>query len=236
MSYSYALPLLCKHCGKPVLSIEDIGRISTTQLEYRCDSCGGMTENPLTKRCPRCNKLTPRLETRCSSCGNVLPLDLDGMVRAGIADPAWLRPERPSPLRGRGLTEATINAARLGWVRSVMIPKRDGVGYFKASGIAIPWINRDHPTLVKIRRPEGRTPKYVEAFRDHPRIYPGPEAIWLGAPLVITEGELDALLLGQELGGAGRRRDLRECVGPARRVALLGDVARPCRVCRHRWG
>src|SRR5215472_11011646 len=54
--------------------------------------------------------------------------------------------------------------------------------------------------MVKIRQPEGRTPKYVEAFRDRPRIYPGLEAIRTGKPLVITEGEFDALLLGQELG------------------------------------
>src|SRR5215472_3361992 len=54
--------------------------------------------------------------------------------------------------------------------------------------------------MVKIRQPEGRTPKYVEAFRDRPRIYPGLEAIRPGKPLIITEGEFDALLLGQELG------------------------------------
>ena len=35
---------------------------------------------------------------------------------------------------------------------------------------------------------------------DRPRIYPGPEAIRPGVPLVIAEGEFDALLLGQELG------------------------------------
>src|SRR5262249_28373405 len=98
-------------------------------------------------------------------------------------------------LRGRGLTNPTIRAARLGRVRSVMIPKRDGVGFFKASGITIPWWDRDRLALVKIRQPGGRTPKYAEAFRDCPRIYPGLQTIRPGAPLIIVEGEFDALLL-----------------------------------------
>src|SRR5262249_33015128 len=67
----------------------------------------------------------------------------------------------------------------------------------------IPWFDGDRLTLVKIRQPEGRTPKYVEVFRDRPRLYPGSEAIRPGKPLVICEGELDALLLGQELADLG---------------------------------
>jgi hypothetical protein len=56
--------------------------------------------------------------------------------------------------------------------------------------------------MVKLRQPEGHQPKYIEAFRDPSRIvcYPGPEAIHTGRPLVATEGEFDALVLGQALG------------------------------------
>jgi Toprim-like len=64
----------------------------------------------------------------------------------------------------------------------------------------IPWLEGDRLALVKIRRPEGSEPKYAEAFRDRPAIYPGPEAVRPGKPLLIVEGELDALLLGQALG------------------------------------
>ena len=55
--------------------------------------------------------------------------------------------------------------------------------------------------LVKIRQPEGRKPKYAEAFRDRPAIYPAPSIVRPGKPLVIVEGEFDALLLGEALGG-----------------------------------
>ncbi len=82
-----------------------------------------------------------------------------------------------------------------------MIPKRDGVGYFKASGVTIPWFDRDRLTLVKIRRPKGSTPRYAEAFRDRPEVFPSMESIRPGLPLVIVEGEFDAMLLGQELAG-----------------------------------
>jgi len=46
---------------------------------------------------------------------------------------------------------------------------------------------------------EGTKPKYAEAFRDRPGMFPDPAVIEPGAPLVIVEGEFDALLLGQEL-------------------------------------
>jgi hypothetical protein len=64
----------------------------------------------------------------------------------------------------------------------------------------IPWIEADRLTLVKIRRPTGSEPKYVEAYRDHPSIFPTPESVRPGKPLVVVEGEFDALLLSQALG------------------------------------
>ena len=120
-------------------------------------------------------------------------------------------------LRGRGFTNDTIRAARLGWTSCVMIPKKDGTGSWKALGITIPWRDGDRLALVKIRQPEGRKPKYAEAYRFRPRMYPAPEAVCPGKPLVIVEGEFDALLLGQVLGelaavltlgsASARRRD-----------------------------
>jgi DNA primase len=102
-------------------------------------------------------------------------------------------------LRGRGLIEATIKAARLGWTPEVTLPTADGVRYWRASGIVIPWTERDRLTVVKIRQPEGKTPKYAEAYRDRPTLFPGPSVVRPGKPLIIVEGEFDALLLGQEL-------------------------------------
>jgi DNA primase len=102
-------------------------------------------------------------------------------------------------LHGRALTDATIRAARLGYVASVWIPTREQDRCYQARGVVIPWFEADRLTLVKIRQGEGAKPKYAEAFRDRPRIYPGQEAIQPGRPLIIAEGEFDALLLGQEL-------------------------------------
>lgn len=103
-------------------------------------------------------------------------------------------------LKGRGLTEATIKAARLGVVQTAEIPKKDGSGTWPASGIVIPWMAHDRLAMVKIRQPEGRKPKYAEAYRDRPTLFPAPSVVRIGDPLVIVEGEFDALLLGQALG------------------------------------
>jgi hypothetical protein len=65
----------------------------------------------------------------------------------------------------------------------------------------MPWFIGDRLTLVKVRLPEGSKRKYAEAFRERPSLYPRPEAIEVGRPLVIAEGEFDSLLLGQELAG-----------------------------------
>ena len=101
----------------------------------------------------------------------------------------------------RCLSAATIRSARLGWTPGTMVPTRDGDRAFHASGIAIPWFAGDRLALVKLRQPPGRKPKYAEAFRDPARLvcFPGPETIRPGRPLVVVEGEFDALLLGQEL-------------------------------------
>lgn len=97
----------------------------------------------------------------------------------------------------RCLAPETIRSARLG----VVIEPMDLPG--RPRGIVIPWRVGSAPAMVKVRQPEGRRPKYHEAFRDRERLsglYPGPEAIRPGRPLVIVEGEFDALCLGQESG------------------------------------
>jgi hypothetical protein len=102
---------------------------------------------------------------------------------------------------GRGLSDATIRQAGLGYTPGVMLPKRDGTGSWCASGIVIPWWDRGRLALVKIRQPDGRKPKYAEAYRDRPTIFPSLSAIRPGEFLVISEGDFDTLLLGQKLEG-----------------------------------
>jgi hypothetical protein len=106
---------------------------------------------------------------------------------------------------GRCLTPETIKAARLGWTtRSEAVPWRP------PEMIVIPWF--DGPRVqVKVRPPtewrmryskENRPPKYIWARRDSASLglYPGPEVIRPGKPLVLPEGEFERLLLAQELG------------------------------------
>jgi DNA primase len=95
-------------------------------------------------------------------------------------------------LHRRGLSDSTIRAARLGWT-----PPLDLRG--RPRGITIPWFDGDRLALLKIRQPDRREPKYYELFQDRPTLYPGRHVIRTGRPLIIPEGELDALLKGQEL-------------------------------------
>ena len=102
-------------------------------------------------------------------------------------------------LEHRGLSTETIRAARLGYVASAGVPTRDGDRCFRTSGVTIPWFDAGRLALVKVRQPVGSRPTYIEAFRDRPQIFPGFEEIEQGLPLVIVEGEFDALVLGQDL-------------------------------------
>jgi DNA primase len=92
----------------------------------------------------------------------------------------------------RGLGTVTIERARLGIV-PVVAELADRPG-----GIVIPWFEGEKLVLVKLRQRD-RRPKYREVYRDRPRLFPGPETIRVNCPLVLVEGEFDALLLGQEL-------------------------------------
>ena len=77
---------------------------------------------------------------------------------------------------------------------------RTGIDSGDASGIVIPWLDGDRLAMVKIRQPEGSKPKYAEALPRPARALSRPSVVRTGKPLVVTEGEFDALLLGQDLG------------------------------------
>jgi hypothetical protein len=102
----------------------------------------------------------------------------------------------------RCLDHVTIRATRLGWTPGSWVPTRDGDRSFRALGWVIPWFIGPRLAMIKIRQPDGHRPKYVEAYRDPTRLtcYPGPGAIRPGRPLIVVEGELDALCLGAILG------------------------------------
>jgi hypothetical protein len=134
----------------------------------------------------------------------------------------------------RLLSPRTIREARLGWT-----PRAQGVPW-RPPGIVIPWIEGSRPALVKVRPPDEwrsafpkdrRPPKYIEAYRGHdlpPTLYPGLGVIREGRPLILTEGEFDALLLGQELEGVATAATLGSAsasFGPDLLNAMLGAPA-----------
>jgi DNA primase len=96
-------------------------------------------------------------------------------------------------LRSRGLSDETIRRARLGWTPRLPLKGQP-------EGITIPWECDGQLEAVNLRQPDGRRPKYRKVFHAAPTIFPDPEVIEPGRPLVIVEGELDALLVGQEIG------------------------------------
>ena len=100
-------------------------------------------------------------------------------------------------LLNRGLTSATIRAARLG-----LIP---GGGWTKVAGlnvpcgIAIPWFAGGDLWAVKVRRASGE-PKYTQIAGGGRGLYNADALIDRQRPALICEGEFDTLLAQQEAG------------------------------------
>ncbi len=103
----------------------------------------------------------------------------------GAEDLAYLRDRR-------GLRDSTIEAWRLG----SFCPDGPPRGL---EGIAIPWYDGCLMKLAVRKRVDGGH-KYVELYRSKPIIYPEMTRLQPGSSVVIVEGELDAVLLWQELG------------------------------------
>lgn len=131
---------------------------------------------------------------------------------------AYLRDER-------FLTDETIRAARLGFVQGLLVPANSGKR-FPATGITIPWFDNGRLAAVKIRRTDGREPKYIEAFRDRPALF-APFGVRPGNPLIVVEGEFDALLLGQELGRIASVATLGSASGKRSAAASLTIATAP---------
>jgi DNA primase len=109
-------------------------------------------------------------------------------------------------LRGRGFKDETIQAGRLGYIvkdrretagawglpadhRNIWIPR----------GIAIPWRACGDMWRLNVRRPAGE-PKYCGPAGSGNALY-GADGLRRGLPVVLVEGEFDALAVAQEAGG-----------------------------------
>lgn len=97
----------------------------------------------------------------------------------------------------RGLNAVTIEHARLGYVPGDFKEWRKIAGLSVPCGITVPWTNRGQLWGIKVRRAAG-TPKYqqVAGGNLHGGLYLCDE-IQPGLPLIIDEGEFNALAMFQ---------------------------------------
>lgn len=116
--------------------------------------------------------------------------------------------EALSWLHGRGLTDETIKAFRLGWNSQAWFPKRETWGLptvrkengkpkklWLPLGLVIPKLAGDRVDRVRVRQPEGDPRYYLLPGSDTgPLVIPG------GPACIVVESEIDAILLHQEAG------------------------------------
>jgi DNA primase len=123
---------------------------------------------------------------------------------------AMLRSPDGAPFREylakRGLTAKTILAAKLGCVsRARNVP-------WKPDGITIPWYEWGRLVKLNVRGTDAFLARFADARKPPPKyicafqspdlaLYPSLDEVKPFIPAIIVEGELDALLLGQELAG-----------------------------------
>jgi len=145
-------------------------------------------------------------------------------------------------LRGRGLTDATINTWGLGWHERSRRRDWAGTRVYLPRGVVIPWTVGGDVWHVKVRLFEtwkGReAPKYIRAKGGTPTLF-GLDHVEGKRVVVICEGELDAALLWQEAGdlvdvvaigtkGAkAEPRGLAHLVGASRWLLALDADAEP---------
>jgi DNA primase len=100
-------------------------------------------------------------------------------------------------LKARGLSEQTLLSWHIGYC------SQDGEyhGLFVPRGVVIPWIAGDIVWKLNVRRPAGM-PKYtaVKGSRTASALF-GVDKLTCKPDCFVTEGEFDALLLWQEIGG-----------------------------------
>ena len=130
-------------------------------------------------------------------------------------------------LRSRGLSDETIRAARLGYIPKDLTDKPEAWGtpnddtrpiYF-FEGLLIPGLIAGKVWYLKMRpsHPCGEMPKYINVRGGKSSALYGADFITAGSPAIFCEGELDAILLRQEvkdlasvitLGAAGNNLNL----------------------------
>jgi len=107
----------------------------------------------------------------------------------------------------RGLTDETIKSARLGYSPKDRYEKPEWWGLtsidtkavFIPRGILIPWQAKGHLWNIRVRRANGSWDRYHAIAGSSNGLY-GADNVTYRYPAIITEGEFDALILGQAIG------------------------------------
>lgn len=102
-------------------------------------------------------------------------------------------------LEQRGLTTATIRAARLGYIPGDFRDWREITGLNVPCGITIPWFAAGELWAVKVRRAHG-TPKYVQITGGTTHGLYNADVLSQNMTALFCEGEFDTLLVAQEAG------------------------------------
>jgi DNA primase len=143
-------------------------------------------------------------------------------------------------LEQRGLTEATIRQARLGYnpydrhevrARWGLPPASQGCSrsVWLPRGILIPWLVGGDIWRINVRRPltpqqtEDGQPKYVGPAGFSPALY-GADYLTLDKPVVLVEGEIDALTV-QQVAGDLVTAVATGATGGARRAGWVAQLA-----------
>jgi DNA primase len=109
-------------------------------------------------------------------------------------------------LHRRGLTDATIKAAHLGfnpaWRQTTYLKPADGKPAYLAEGLLIPTYEAGQLVALKVRRlhPSATDPKYTQLAGSHQGALYNGDALRPDLPVVLVEGEFDGLVGQQEAG------------------------------------
>jgi DNA primase len=105
-------------------------------------------------------------------------------------------------LHGRGLCDETLRAWGIGCNPSTLsipeLPDQDGKPAVAIRGITIPVEMAGQLWALKVRQPDGFTPKYLQVAGGHPALF-GAHTLTKQVAL-LAEGEFDTMLAGQEAG------------------------------------
>lgn len=102
-------------------------------------------------------------------------------------------------LSARGLNSSTLRRARVGWIDGESGTWRRSGSLRVPCGISLPWFAQGELWAVKVRRSTGQ-PRYVQIAGGSSRGLYLQDAIQQQNTAIFCEGELDALLLLQEVG------------------------------------